>query len=391
MSQCTLALGLPVKYQDPGLMGLVPPLPEVPEELVIWEGSPGKKRLGPVRATLYNTGIDGATLVNYASRAYLEWVRETEYLVLGKYDPLKGFVKYKAVKASKRGNDVYSRRLRERFREIMELEDVQFFNYKDRSGRHKTRAIFVTLTYDHAEATIGEAWEAVGHHYNGFMANIRRQYGEVSVVRVWESQRNGYPHIHAIMVFEGHEFNAFHHNGAWRVAEKRDIEGYWDHGFSDVEALCSTRGGLHYVAKYLGKVHGVGSIDADVGVDDTAVDAEDPSLGSLVSRASLLTLSLMWLFRKRAYSVSGSWCDLIRNMHNSNGEELEAVLLQVDLAGGAPAEAIQRWILLGFWSGELYTGARMRWSVGLSLSELREIQGSPCWSENPHMVGGVHG
>jgi len=394
MSQCTLALGLPVKYQDPGLMGLVPPLPELPDELVIDEGFPEKMRLGPVRANMYREGVDGATLVNYAVSTYREWVQQTEYLVLGKYDPLLGFIGFKAVKAAKRGNDVYNRRIRERFNEVMRLPNVNFFNYKDRSSKHTTRALFTTLTYDPGKLSIGEAWEAVGEHYNRFISGIRAKYGPVSVLRVWEAQKNGHPHIHMIMVFESAEFNAFHYNGAWRVAEKHDIEGSWEHGFSDVEALASLRGGLAYIAKYLGKVHGLsGGASSD--------EVEDSGLSSLVSRGSLYTLGLMWIFRKRAFSVSGSWCDLIRAMHNSNSDVSYWELVQVDLGGGAPAEAIQRWILLGFWSGELYTGARMRWSVGLTLSELREIQGSSCWSENPHMVpgsgrvpmvaGGLHG
>jgi len=390
MSQRTLALGLPVKYHDPELMGLVPPLPDLPEDLVIDEGFPDKMRLGPVRANMYREGVDGATLVNYAVSTYREWVQQTEYLIMGRYDPLLGFDKFKAVKAAKRGNDVYNRRIRERFSEVMRLPNVNFFNYKDRSGRHQTRAIFTTLTYDPKDLSIGEAWDSVGVHYNLFMANIRRQYGPVSVLRVWEAQKNGYPHIHAIMLFEDHDFNAFHYNGAWRVAEKHDIEDHWGHGFSDVEALASLKGGLAYIAKYLGKVHGLGG--GYDGIDAGAInEAEDPTLSSLVSRGSVYTLSLMWLFRRRAFSVSGAWCDLIRAMHNSNSPGVEAVLVQVDLAGGAAAEAVQRWILLGFWSGELYTGAKMRWSVGLTLSELREIQGSSCWSENPHMVGGVHG
>ena len=384
-AQASMALGLPVKYQDPELMGLAPIIieEELKEELNIWEGSPDKMRLGPVRARMYNEGIDGATLVSYAVATYREWVAQTEYLVMGLYNPREGYEEFKAVKAAKRGNDVYHKRVRERFGELMELPNVQFFNYKDRSSKHTTRALFVSLTYAHDELSIGEAWEAVGEDYNRFITNIRANYGPVSVLRVWESQRNGYPHIHAIMLFEGHEFNAFHHNDTWRVAEKRDIEGYWEHGFSDVEALASLRGGMAYVAKYLGKVHGL-VCDYDSGGGELN-EAEDPALSNLVSRASMYTLSLMWIFRKRAFSVSGSWCDLIRAMHNSKSPAEYWELLQVDLEGVAEAEPIKRWILLGFWSGHLYTGARLRWGVALSFGDLRELKAGPCWSDNPHM------
>jgi len=45
-AQASVALGLPVKYQDPELMGLAPIIieEELKEELNIWEGSPDKMR-----------------------------------------------------------------------------------------------------------------------------------------------------------------------------------------------------------------------------------------------------------------------------------------------------------------------------------------------------------
>lgn len=376
--QASMALALPVKYQAPGALGLVPTLPESELPLIITEGDSNKMRLGPVRANLFNTGIDGATLVNYASINYLAWVKQTEYLIMGLYDPILGYIEFKGVKASKRGNDVYAKRLRERFSEIMNLPDLHFFDYKDRSGRHKTRAIFTTLEYNANNLTIGEAWERVGVDYNRLLANLRAKYGDISVVRVWESHKSGYPHIHAIILFNESEFTAFHHNGAWRITEKRDIEGYWPHGFSDIEALCSTRGGLHYIAKYLGKLHSAGIIDGDQGLGPD----QDSTLSTLVSRASLLTLSLLWLLRKRAYSISGNWIDEIRALHNSKSDVDYWELVGVDLFGVAPARPVLRWILLGFYSGRLKTGPRLRWSVGLSRPDMREIQASPCYTDN---------
>ncbi|MBA7694599.1 hypothetical protein ES703_103212 [subsurface metagenome] len=142
-----MALALPVKYQAEGRLGLVPELIE-DAVLSIIEGSPGKTRLGPVRANMENTGIDGATLINYLSSTFLGWVNQPEYLVMGKYDPFQGYTRFVAVKASKRGNDVYSKRIKDRLSPLMELPDIRFFNWKDRSKRHKTRALFATLTYD---------------------------------------------------------------------------------------------------------------------------------------------------------------------------------------------------------------------------------------------------
>ena len=270
---------------------------------------------------------------------------------------------------------------------LLELPDITFFNWKDRSKNHKTRAWFASLTYDPAGLTIGEAWARVGEDYNRWVSALRARYGKVSVFRVWEAQLSGYPHIHAVVLFETSEFEAFHHNKAWRVQGKRGIEGLWAHGFTDIEALASTVGGLRYVIKYLGKLHKLG---VQGGASDTPGIPGDPGLSGLVSRASVLTLSLMWAFRKRAYSVSGDWIDLIQDWHNSNSDPSTGPfweLVQVDLEGGAPSEALKRWVLLGFWGGELIKGgSRPRWSVELSGSEYRALKASASWSDNGHMV-----
>jgi len=376
-----MALALPVKYQDPEALGVVSN-PDSESSLIINEGSSNKVRLGPVRNSLFNWGVDGATLVNYASMKYVEWVHQTEYLVFGRYNPFKGYKEFKAVKASKRGNDVYAKRVHDRFSKVMDLPNIRFFNYKDRSRSHKTRAFFITLEYNANNLTIGEAWNNVGVDYNRFLANIRNNYGEISVVRVWESHKSGYPHIHAIILFKEAEFTAFHYNGIWRIREKRDIEAYWPHGFSDIEALSSTLGGLHYVSKYLKKLHGAGVID---GHQEPNPYADEAGLSGLPSRASLLTLSLMWIFRKRAFSISGNWADVIEGMHFSKlGADYlsQDMLVQVDLEGVAPPEPVLKWVLLGFFSGRLKMGSKLVWSADLSLSQLRDIQGSPCYTEN---------
>jgi len=375
----------PVKFQElmPSIAG--PGVQEeVQEELTIIEGSADKVRLEPVRTRLYQSGLDGATMINYLVSMYLRWVRQNEYLIMGQYDTVKGYLEWVAVKASKRGNDVYAKRIKDRVDPLLELPDITFFNWKDRSKHHKTRAWFASLTYDPAGLTVGEAWERVGEDYNRWISALRARYGEASIFRVWEAQKSGYPHIHAVVLFKDQEFEAFHHGDAWRVQEKRDVEGLWAHGFTDIEALASTVGGLRYVIKYLGKLHRLG-----VQGEASAGEASDPGLSGLVSRASVLTLSLMWAFRKRAYSVSGDWIDLIHDWHNSNSDpEIGQLLevLQLDLEGGAPAEALRRWVLLGFWAGELIKGgSRPRWSVELSGSEYRQLKSSDSWSDNRNM------
>ena len=388
MSQASMALALPVKYQAEGSLGLVPHLIEEPV-LSIIEGSPDKVRLGPVRANMENTGIDGATLINYLQAVFLSWVKNTEYLVMGKYHPFKGFLRFVAVKASKRGNDVYAKRLRKKFSELMSIPDVKYFDYKDRGTDHKTGAAFTTLTYDPSRLSLAEAWSRVGEDYNRFITALRRKYGEILAVRVFEAQPNGYPHVHVILFFKDSEFTTFYYSGrgpcdqdsgAWRIHEKDELASYWPHGFVDIEALSSTRGGLAYIMKYLGKLHELSS------GREAGASGVDEGLSGLVSKASVLTLSLMWAFRKRAFSISRGLGDLIRALHNSNAPGGLFELVQVGLDGVAPAEAVTRWILQGFFAGDLIKEGRRRWSVGLSLSELKALKASPCWSDNPHLV-----
>ena len=290
----------------------------------------------------------------------------------------------------------------------MALPDIQFFNWRDRSSRHKTRALFVTLEFNAYVCRLDQLWEGVGecrvcgrrgalgefqsvkhveddrtwytreccgksvrlvggasYAYNRFITAFRKRYGDCSVIRVYEAHKSGYPHIHLIMITDN-EFEAFYHDNHWRVQGKHDIEGLWPWGFSDVEALASTRGGINYVVKYLGKLHEVGICG---GWDDLASDCGRASdLSNLVSSASVRTLSLMWVFRKRAFSVSRSILDEIRAMHNSNSGGLR----EVDLAG----DPVWEWSLIGFWGGDLG-----RWSVELSPNQFAELKRSSTWSE----------
>ena len=374
---------LHLQQQPTGVLAPVVLAP--PAELSIHPAEDSVKvRLNAVRAQLEIIGIDGATLVNYAQRTYLEWVHQPEYLILGEYDQVEGWINFVGVKASKRGNDVYAKRVRDRFKPLMELPDVHYFNYKDRSKIHQTGALFVTLTYDPKNITLGEAWADIGVHYNRFISHIRKKYGKVQVARVWESMLNGHPHIHAIMLFETKRFNAFHHNEAWRIQEKNDLADMWPHGFSDIEALCSTRSGFTYVSKYLGKLHELGHVPqrgagsmSDINLE---YGGEGSNLGKLLSRASVLTLSLMWINRKRAFSLSGGLNDLIRDLHNSNPDTPGVVLLQVDLGGGAPPVGIKQWVLCGFFIGELIKGGKLRWSVNLTQGEYHKIRCSGSYS-----------
>jgi len=262
---------------------------------------------------------------------YVHWVSEDKYMILARSkrlheESLRGFsfkTEYLAVKCAKRGNDVYRSRVYHRFRGLSkEAETLEFFDPKC-NGLKRTRALFVTLTYDTRRCSFSEAWRNVGIELNRFMAYTRSKFGRVSCCRVFESFENGYPHVHCILLFEETSFSVFRDKkGQFRVCLKDIVSVGW-HSNVDVKALGSLAGGFSYLKKYLLKNN-----------DFERADSK-----------ALKTLALCWAFRKRAFSVSGQFrrmlSDLIRTMHNSNKHDF-----QVSLSGEVLDE--DRFSVLGF-------------------------------------------
>ena len=98
-------------------------------------------------------------------------------------------------------------------------------------------------------------WEEVGKDFNRWISALRRRYGQISVLRCWEAQRDGYPHIHCVLLFHGCEFQTFFYKGKWRISKKREIEVLWRWGYSDFFALYSLGAGVGYVLKYVTKMN----------------------------------------------------------------------------------------------------------------------------------------
>jgi hypothetical protein len=127
------------------------------------------------------------------TNAFEEWSEFDEYLIFRRENIHTYEKKHKAVKASKRDNDVYAWRMKKRLEKLRSLPDEIFYNYKDRSGRHKTRAIFVTLTYRRDER-LDLIWEKlVGQDFNRWISGLRNRFGKIDVVRVWEAQMTVIP------------------------------------------------------------------------------------------------------------------------------------------------------------------------------------------------------
>ncbi len=253
---------------------------------------------------------------------YVSWVSEDKYMILSRWNRMVEKNEVFAVKCAKRGNDVYRSRVYRRFKGLCgRAEDAVFFDADCRSVK-RSRALLVTLTYDIKLCSFREAWTNIGVEFNRFMAHVRRKFGKVSCCRVFESFENGYPHIHCILLFEAW-FSVFRDSkDHFRIHEKDVFAEGW-HSNVDVKAVSSLAGGLSYLKKYLLK-----------GINFEKADSK-----------GLKTLALCWAYRKRAFSVSGSFrkllFDSIDQMHNSNKR-----LVQVTLFGETLPE--EKFCVLGF-------------------------------------------
>lgn len=208
-----------------------------------------KPRLGWYKALLSFSEPDLDRIIE----AFIEWATFNEYLIFRKENVYTHKKKYKAIKAAKRGNDVYAWKLDKRLKHLYNLPEIEFFNPKDRNRVQKTRALFMTFTF-RRKMSLDKSWEEIGKYFNRTRSGIQRRYGKFDLIRVWEAQRDGYPHIQCIALFRETLFETFFYNGKWRIKEKALLTSYWKWGFSDVYALYSLGAGIGYVLKYVTKV-----------------------------------------------------------------------------------------------------------------------------------------
>lgn len=144
-------------------------------------------------------------------------------------------VHYKVAKASKRGNDVYNWRVRKRLRKLHVIKSKPHtLGYFSRGvAKPLTAALFITLTYSR-DISLGNAGTKVEVDFDKWRAKIFSKYGKFEFIRCWEAHKDGYPHIHILIVFQDAEFTVFRYNRKYRITAKSDFE--WVHGHVDVQA-----------------------------------------------------------------------------------------------------------------------------------------------------------
>jgi len=216
------------------------------------------------------------------------------------------------IKASKRGNDVANRGLQRRLSPLRKALRRSAFSL---DGEH-TRLLYLTLTWDTKIDSAGRSWEKVGEDFNRFMAQLRKKFGKVHVLRSWESSARGYAHVHGLFFFPEKSFVYFEHTNAeekttYRIPNfwRKQIQSMW-HSHVDVQAIADN--GIQRLNDVLSYV---------VKFEDDHVDVDK------WNEKELLTMTALWYFRKRQFGVSGAFFgDLTRGL-----EVIQTEPLQFDL------------------------------------------------------------
>jgi hypothetical protein len=234
-----------------------------------------------------------------AIELYRRWVQNDEYVCIKRTQELNGKTErdWFAVKAVKRGNDVYSHHAKKRLAEL----ERNLEPYINPDGLH-TNLLYVTLTTNPEiyNNDINEAWQRIGSDWNKFLVGLRKAWGKIRIVRSWESFDNGYPHIHSLLAFESNRFVIIPHvaypkdrppvkTARIPKAYKDTLAGHW-HSFVDVIAVTrdNVRNVMHDVCQYVLKF----SKDQDYRNFDNW------------SSKQKKTLTYLWLNRLRTFSVS---------------------------------------------------------------------------------------
>jgi len=303
------------------------------------------KSVRSVRAEFEYGYLDVNDVVGY----YGNWLSWIFYVICYRFNYSKHDYEYSAFRGLKRGDSRYSVLTCRKFQRLSRFgRNLVYFGHGSR-GYVKGSGLHVVLEYDANSIDLRDAWARVGVDFNRFMSHVRKLYGKISVVRVWEAHESGYPHVHALLVFHDHVFSGYSSRRRahliYRVfgADYNRLKSCWNHGFSDIELVNSFSGGIRYLSKYLVK----------------STSAE------LAGVKGIRGLAMCWVFHKRSFSMSGLLFhknerartrrhDEISYNGNSNlnsydkNSEVLSKSVGTDFLGNSIVERFTRWRLFGF-------------------------------------------
>lgn len=203
---------------------------------------------------------------------FLEWSRVPMFMIFRS----RTTGALKIVPSARRGNKAYAHRVRSRLRDLR----TRLLSMERYCGKSRTRTLFFTLTY-RRDVSLQEAWMRVAKDWNIFTTRLRKEFGKVSYVRVFEAHCDAYPHVHAVLFFHDRDFGIQGKRGRYRLVRYPSFfKELWPHGFSDISGVEVLLRLMNYIfGTYFGKGH-------------------------LATEQNALGLAMMWIHRKRVFSVS---------------------------------------------------------------------------------------
>jgi hypothetical protein len=263
-----------------------------------------------IRNLYYNRSID----INQSNELITNWRRNDVWLVWKRTKVSDNSVDYQYNKASKRGNDVYRWRVKNRHKIICDfLEDNDNIKYIlcDDNNRPYCKVLKFTLVVNTNRFSLN-SWNKreCSLYVDRFTKRLRNKYSNVRIARSTEVSQNGYLHVNLICYFKDEKFQVFLYKSkkdgslSWRLKDyslKQEMGKLWKAGYVDTRAIESSHDLLEYSLKYHIKYF----------------------TNEKSKKNQMFTLSVLTLFGKRAISIPKSFVnDVIDYSVSVSSEEV---------------------------------------------------------------------
>lgn len=203
---------------------------------------------------------------------FLDWFQEKTYILFRQKSTGRIF----SVPVARRGNDRYRWRVLNKWHNLKNTVRM----LQRLCGRNESGVLFVTLTYDPKKLTMDQAWQRTGKDFNNFMSRMRKSYGKIIAIRVFQAHESGWPHIHVILFFRHRKFRMKKLSETYRLLNyPTELKSHWIQGFSDWSCVQNLERAMRYIMGYLSK-------------------------GLKITDIYLLGLAKMWVFNIRSFSIS---------------------------------------------------------------------------------------
>lgn len=267
-----------------------------------------------------------------ALQKYSEWIKQDIFAVCQKFDEKTNTSDFNGFLLPKRGNRAWRSKIHSKHAALFKIingnKNLMFI--KGNSGL--TNAFHITLTYGRRKCrkckklyelkkktcprcgckvskiiTLKEAWKNVSGEINNFFRYLEHKYGKIVKMRVFEAFEDGFPHVHAILIFKEHKFQVTKYRSRetkkiyYKLNDKElgIFQRAW-HSYIMVKGIYSANG-LNYVLKYVTKNH--------------------------IKTDNCKTLAYTWFFKKQLYSISKDFLGSVTNLvaeHDGVAVQLDA-------------------------------------------------------------------